>query len=408
MSQPLTFITLSADRDGLKEIQDALFGNPRARVLADCDSADQLQASVTRLQPSAAIILIGKANPAQEAALIKRVAEACPGTAIITAAREASPTLIMNSLRAGARDFLALPINAEELETVLDRTEEFGASHSKSRRPSGRVVSVFSSKGGSGVSFLAANLAAAMSVPTLLADLNLQSGDADSLLGLEAKYSISDLVKNLARLDDALIGSYVTPHSSRLALLAAPTEAHEAEDIQPEAVAEIVHVLRERYPCVVLDLQHTFDSVTVAAMDQSDDILLVLSLDIPGIRGTKRALKVFDRIGYPRNKIHIVVNRWSKQVDVEIQKVEHHLGERVIGFVPNDYRKVMDSINLGQPLVQSDPASKISAEIKRIAAAIMGRGDVSPAQPRRSMLRSMFNRPSQSMSLELDSPLKKA
>ena len=407
MSQPLTFVTLVADREAFNELQAGLSATSRARLIAECESPEQLQATIKRLHPSAAIILIGAANPAQEAALIKKVAESSPATAIITTARDASPTVMMNSLRAGARDFLPLPVNAEELVTILDRAEEFCSAQSMARRPSGRVVSVFSSKGGSGVSFLASNLAAAMGVPTLLADLNLQAGDADSLLGLEAKYSITDLVKNLARLDDSLIASYVTPHSTNLALLAAPTEPHEAEDVQPEAVAEIVHVLRQRYPCVVLDLQHTFDPITVAAMDQSDDIMVVLTLDIPGIRGTRRALKVFDRIGYPRSKVHVLVNRWSKQVDVEIQKVEHHLGERIIGFVPNDYRKVMDSINLGRPLVQSEPASKISAEIKRIATVIMGR-DVSAARPRRGLLRSMFNRQNQSLTLELETPFNEA
>ena len=407
MSQPLTFVTLVADREAFNELQAGLSATSRARLIAECESPEQLQATIKRLHPSAAIILIGAANPAQEAALIKKVAESSPATAIITTARDASPTVMMNSLRAGARDFLPLPVNAEELGTILDRAEEFCSAQNIARRPSGRVVSVFSSKGGSGVSFLASNLAAAMGVPTLLADLNLQAGDADSLLGLEAKYSITDLVKNLARLDDSLIASYVTPHSTNLALLAAPTEPHEAEDVQPEAVAEIVHVLRQRYPCVVLDLQHTFDPITVAALDQSDDIMVVLTLDIPGIRGTRRALKVFDRIGYPRSKVHVLVNRWSKQVDVEIQKVEHHLGERIIGFVPNDYRKVMDSINLGRPLVQSEPTSKISAEIKRIATVIMGR-DVSAARPRRGLLRSMFNRQNQSLTLELETPFNEA
>ena len=90
--------------------------------------------------------------------------------------------------------------------------------------------------------------------------------------------------------------------------------------------------------------------MTVAALDLVDDIFLVLTLDIPGIRNTKRALKVFDNLGYPRQKIRAIVNRWSKNIDGELQKAEGHLGERLVGFVPNDYRKVMDSINLGAPV----------------------------------------------------------
>ncbi len=132
-----------------------------------------------------------------------------------------------------------------------------------------------------------------------------------SFFGVAPKYSLSDFVHNRARLDDSLMTSLVTSHSPNLAVLPAPLEAHEAEDIKPEDVSEILYLLGQRYERIVLDLPHTFDPVTVAALDVADDILLLLTLDIPGIRSTKRALKVFDRLGYPRAKVHVVVNRWS-------------------------------------------------------------------------------------------------
>jgi pilus assembly protein CpaE len=142
-------------------------------------------------------------------------------------------------------------------------------------------------------------------------------------------------------------------------------------------------------------------------MDQADDILLVLTLDIPGIRRTKRALKIFDRIGYPRKKIRVVVNRHGKHVEVELRKVEMHLGESLIGFVPNDYRNVMESINMGRPLVESDPGSKIAAEIKRIAGLLSGHGQRASAQPRKGLLKSLFNR-EEAPSLELHGSLDEA
>src|SRR4030095_1275932 len=174
-------------------------------------------------------------------------------------------------------------------------------------------------------SFFAVNLAASMNAQTLLADLNLHSGDAATLFGLEAKYSLADFVVNRTRLDDSLINSLITPYSARLSLLAAPLEAHEVEDVTPQDVTEVLHLLGQRYDCIVLDLPNKFDSVTLAALDMAGDILLLMTLDIPGIRGTKRALKVFERVGYPRTKIHVVVNRWTKDIDVELKKVEAHL-----------------------------------------------------------------------------------
>jgi pilus assembly protein CpaE len=367
--QPLTFITLSKDQESSKELRRALADSGRARLLLDCDNPDQLVADVLRLRPSAALIALG-ASPDKDFLLIKQLVSKSPETAIITAAADPSTALILGSMRAGAREFLQLPIVADELRTVLDRAVEFCVNTENSAKKNSHVVAIFSGKGGSGVSFFATNLAAAMSAPTLLVDLNLQAGDVASFLGLDTKYSLSDFVHNRNRLDDSLMTSLVTPHSTNLAVLAAPLEAHEAEDIKPQDVSEILYLLGQRYEHIILDLPHTFDPVTVAALDLADDIILVLTLDIPGIRGTKRALKVFERLDYPRRKVHVVVNRFSKNTDVQLEKVESHLGEQLIGFVPNDYKKVMNSINLGNPLVQADPSSKITFEIKRIAMLV--------------------------------------
>ena len=122
--QPLTFITLGRNAEGSKEIKDALTFSARGRLLTDCDGPDQLLADVLRLRPSAAIIAVGAGNQDKEFALIKQLVTACSDTAIIVASHDASPSLILGSIRAGAREFLQLPINADEFKTVLDRIEE--------------------------------------------------------------------------------------------------------------------------------------------------------------------------------------------------------------------------------------------------------------------------------------------
>ena len=108
----------------------------------------------------------------------------------------------------------------------------------------------------------------------MLVDLNLQAGDLPLFLGIEAKYSIADMVEKRARLDETLINSLVMPHSTNLSLLAAPREADHADEIEPQHVFEVLQKLREHYDYVVLDPQHTFDSITLAALDQSDEIVL--------------------------------------------------------------------------------------------------------------------------------------
>jgi pilus assembly protein CpaE len=396
MTQPLTFVILSTGLDTFKEIRGALSSAGRGRLLAGGDDAQQLFDEIVRLRPDAAIITLG-ANSEQALALIERMAIAAPQTALIAAARDASPDLILRCMRAGAREFLRLPIINEEFETVLDRTAEFCAGQVEAPKKKGRMMAVFSSKGGCGTSFIATNLAAAMSAPTVLVDLNLQAGDLPLFLGVEPKYSMADMVENRARLDDSLLASYVTPYSSNLQLMAAPREADSADDIEPEHIFEALERLRESYAYVVLDPQHTFDAITLAALDQADDIVLVLTLDIPAIRSAQRALEIFDRLGYPRKKVRVIVNRWSKQIDLDLHQVEKFVGEPVIGFVPSDYQTAVTSINLGQPLVLSEGASKIAHEIRRIAQTITGEASpLTESQPqRRGLLSSLFRREKQ-------------
>jgi pilus assembly protein CpaE len=391
--QPLNFIILSDGLDSLKELRGALGSREETRLLVAGDDAEQVFPEIIRLKPDAVLVTLG-AQPESVLRFVERISAECPRTAVICASRDASPDLILRSLRAGARDFLRLPIKDEEFRTVLSRTSEFCAALAETPKKRGRVVSVFSSKGGCGTSFIATNLAAATAASTVLVDLNLQAGDLALFLGVEPKFSIADLVENRARIDDALFKSYVAPHSSTLSLLSAPREADLADDIEPEHIFEVIEILRERFDYVVIDPQHTFDAITLAALDQSDEIVLVLTLDIPAIRSTQRALQIFDRLGYPRHKVRIVVNRWSKQIELDIKTVERFLGERVVGYVESDYNTAVNSINLGQPLVESNPASRIATEIRQIAASVTGAVMPSSAsESRRSVWQSIFGRP---------------
>src|SRR5688500_11231722 len=402
MTEPISVVVLSTGLENFKDIRRALTAESRVQLLAGGNDADQLYEEIVRLKPAAAIIALGP-NADNAVRFIERLNAECPNTALISAAQDASPDLILRSLRAGAREFLRIPMSADELRTVLDRVSEFTTNKVEAPKKKGRMVAVFSSKGGCGTSFLATNLAAATATKTVLVDLNLQAGDLPLFLGLEAKYSIADMVEKRQRLDETLVNSLVTHHSKNLWLLAAPREADSADEIEPQHVFDVLQPLRESFDYIVLDPQHTFDSITLAALDQADEIVLVLTLDIPAIRSTQRALEIFDRLGYPRKKIRIVVNRWSKQIDLDLRQVENFLGEPVIGFVPSDYQTAVTSINLGTPLVRSEPNSKIAQELMRIAQTVAN--TAIPIQenqkPRRNLWNSVFKRNNMQNQFEL-------
>jgi len=277
---------------------------------------------------------------------------------------------------------------------VFERTAQFSVETAETEHKRGRAIAVFSPKGGCGCSLIATNLAMMQNSPTALVDLNLQSGDLELLLGVKPKFSLADVVENRDRLDDALLTSYLTQRSKNVSLLAAPLTAESAEDIEPRHIYEIMELLRQRFDNVIIDTPHSFDAVTISALDHADQILMVLTLEIHAIRSTRRALEIFDRLGYPRKKIRLVVNRWSKNVELDQKQVEGFLGERVIGFVQSDYRAAVNSINLGQPLVESAPTSRVTTDLRAIAAKLF-EGYVDQATPvaeTKRGLNSLFRR----------------
>ncbi|HVG38651.1 MAG TPA: hypothetical protein VM870_05150, partial [Pyrinomonadaceae bacterium] len=183
----------------------------------------------------------------------------------------------------------------------------------------------------------------------------------------------------------------VAPLSAHTALLSAPREASLTDDLKPDDVFKILEILRRQYEYVVLDAQHTLDVTTLAALDQADDILLVLTLDIPAVRSAQRTLATFDRLGYSRDKVHVVVNRWAKLIELDLPEVERCLNHRVLGTVQSNYRSVVNSINLGRPLVEADPSSLISEQIKRLAASIRAAdGAAAPAEIRERKMRGVW------------------
>ncbi|HEY6217419.1 MAG TPA: AAA family ATPase [Pyrinomonadaceae bacterium] len=372
MKRTLTFIVLSRDAVDAKELSRALNSHAGASLLMTSDDAEQVFTETSRLRPSAVVINLNHmGEPALK--LVQRIVNECSSTAVICASRDSSPDLILRSMRAGARDFIRLPINDEELTTVVERTAEFAAEHANDEpKKRGRVIAVFSSKGGCGTTLIATNLAMTQKNPTCLVDLNLQSGDLELLLGLKPKFSLADVVENRDRLDDALLASYITPHSKNLSLLAAPMKAESAEDIEPKHIYEVMELLRQRYDNVIVDTPHNFDSVTISALDHADQILVVLTLEIHAIRSTRRALEIFDRLGYPRKKVRIVVNRYSKNIELDQKQVEDFLGERVIAFIQSDYKAAVNSINLGQPLIASAPSSTVTADLHSLAGKLFG------------------------------------
>lgn len=391
MKRQITVVIFSASSESETELRNAFKTVQGLRVVASSDQMEQAYADVVQWRPSAVIISLDK-QPEVGWMLCRQITAICPETTVICASQDSSSDMILDSLRAGAREFLRLPAVAEDLATVFDRVAEFSAKDSQDQKKQGRVIALYSGKGGCGTSFLAANLALTLDAPTVLVDLNLQAGGLEIFFGVKPKYSIADMVANRDRLDDQLLSSYLVPYSPNLSLLPAPQEIEDADRLQPEHLLDVIYFLRARFEYVVLDLPHGFDPLTIGVLDQTDDILLVLTLDILASRAAQRALTILYRLGYARQKVRLILNRWSKQSDLELRHVERFLGERITCFVSDDYRAAVNSINLGKPLVTTSSTAPIVAELKNLAAICGVKSEKTTAEPRKNLFSTLFRR----------------
>jgi len=341
-------------------------------IMAELPNVPQALDELNRLRPQAALVLLnGEMNHSFQ--LVERIHQELPETAVICSSDDNSPEVILQSFRSGAMEFLRQPLVESEIAAVFAKIEQTAARPEESR---GRVIAVYASKGGCGTTFVTANLAASLArlsrKRACVIDLNLQAGDQPLYLGLEPNYSIHDVVRNFDRLDDQLIASYLTQRSKYLALLAAPTEIGKDEDVRVDHVTRAISLLRAQMEYVVIDPPRMLNEMTISALDAADDLILLMTLDVPAIRSAKRALDIFARLGYDRSRVKVVVNRYAKMPEFDLKQVGKVLETDVFATISNDYQAAISSINVGEPLVLSKAQSRIVLDFGNLASKLSG------------------------------------
>lgn len=342
-------------------------------ILAELPNAPQVLDELNRLRPQAALVLLnGELNHSFQ--LVERIHQELPDTAVVCSSEDNSPEVILQSFRSGATEFLRQPLVESEIAAVFTKIEQSAIRPEESHL--GKVVAVYASKGGCGTTFVTANLAASLArlsrKRACVIDLNLQAGDQPLYLGLEPIYSIHDVVRNYDRLDDQLMASYLTQRSKYLGLLAAPTEIGKDEDVRVEHVTRAIALLRAQTEYVVIDPPRMLNEITISALDAADDLILLLTLDIPAIRSARRTLDIFTRLGYDRSRIKVVVNRYTKTPEFDLKQVEKVLETPVFATIANDYQAAIASINVGEPLVLSKNQSRVIHDFSVLASKLTG------------------------------------
>jgi pilus assembly protein CpaE len=297
-----------------------------------------------------------------------------PRMAFILLCQQQSPEFLLQAMRAGVREVLSAPMNGDALLKALARIEEKLDNRTQAN---GKVLAFISCKGGSGATFVAANLGYALALQekrrVALIDLNLQFGDAALLVSDQNPLAtLADVSQQIHRLDPSLLASSMVNVAPNYSVLAAPEDPTHASDIKPEHIDAILKVARRQYDFILLDIGHNLDPVSIRALDQSDMIFPVLQASLPYIRDGKRLLGVFRALDYGKEKIHLIINRHEKNDDITVHDMEAAFGADIFWKILNDHKAASASVNQGVPILKTGEDSPLARSLQELAQMLTG------------------------------------
>jgi pilus assembly protein CpaE len=348
-----------------------------------CDDLSAFTDSPEASRPS--VVVCGPTEPPDR--IVEQLAGLMafrPHCGAILIVHELSAQVLQRALRAGVDDVVAVSVEDDELvgaigrasTRVLSRTPRKTETAGPTSAPTpGRVVTVFCSKGGTGKSVLAVNLAVALSKrtiqPVVLVDADLQFGDVALMLQLQPTHTIVEAVQAGDRLDGTLLENLLLRHpASGLLVLAAPTEPSSADQIGRPDLSRILEILRSRCAYVVVDTSANFADVTLASLESSDDILVMAGLDVMSLKSARLGLQSMRVLGIPFSRVKFVLNRANTRVGLTEADAERALQLKVDAALPSDIL-VAESVNRGVPVVSSAPRSKFAKSVDALADSLM-------------------------------------
>ena len=352
------------------------------------DALDQ----VRRASPEVIFLDLGD-DPVIGLMFVRALTEEAPDQIVILSGPRLDAEPLLEVMRAGAAEYLPKPVEAGDVAGALARVSRKVRGAEKRPTPAGKLISVFSAKGGVGASTTATNVAAQLARSTgkrtLLVDLDVEMGAVALLLGLRPRFSYLDLIENFHRLDEGLLESYVERHKSGLYVLSAPPLS-EGLNVTREQTRTLLEFVREHFEYVVLDLEKGLSPVSMVGMEQSDLVLVITTPELPTLRNVKRVLPTVERAtGAGQEKIRVILNQYKEGMGISQGDIENTLGYQIFFTLERD-EGVLHSVNVGKPMVLNG-SSKYAKNVKALVSEIRG-SDTEVAAGLTGRLKSVFRR----------------
>jgi pilus assembly protein CpaE len=324
------------------------------------------------------VLLVGPHAPAPEVlTLASRLDVQSPGISVVLMA-EPSPEMWQAAMRAGIRDLLPPTAEVAEIRAAVERAGHAAASRRRVLRPvseteryAGRVITIASPKGGVGKTTVATNLAigltAAAPQSTVLVDLDVQFGDVASALGLVPEYTLPDAVRGPASEDTMVLKTFLTQHPSGLYAVCGSESPAAGDTVTGEDVTRLLASLAREFRYVVVDTAPGLSEQTLAALDRASDVVMLTSMDVPGVRGLRKELDVLRELAMIPAGRHIVMNFADPKGGLSVRDVETTIGAGVDVVLPRS-KAVPASTNQGVPILQSSRRDPMAKEMRRLVS----------------------------------------
>jgi len=318
-----------------------------------------------------------------------------PYTQIVILSVQGDPNYMRRAMLAGARDFLTKPPAVDELSSAIRRAGEMARDERSKIVPSspgngkgphvmvqaptslGKVIVVYSPKGGAGCTTIAINLALTLhneETPVAIVDGNLQFGDVAVFLNEQGKNSVIDLAPRSDELDPEIVEEVMITHaSSGVDVLAAPSRPEYAENVSGEQFGKLLQYLSRLYSYVIVDAASSLTDVVLSALDLSNLVVLITTQDIPAIKNARLFLDLMDILKIDRRRILFTMNRFDKRIGITPEKVGESFKQEIVAVIPSDERVVIPSINRGVPFMLGDRSRPISRSFLSLAEAVRQR-----------------------------------
>ncbi len=325
----------------------------------------------------------------------KTISQEVPTVQVIMMSVQGETSYMRSAMLAGARDFLTKPFSSDELTSVIRRVYELGAAERKRLatltaapqpgagrlplrpQPEGKIIAIFSPKGGAGCSTIATNLAIALKEEVggkvALVDTNLQFGDIGVLLNLDPTRTptIADIITRIEELDPDLLSSIMIPHSSGIRILMAPSRPEMAELIAADHMKTILEQMKKTFDYIIVDTWTSLHDPLLTIFDLSDRIILLIIPEIPAIKNIRLFFEVAQALGYPAEKTALVLNKADRRNGIRAENIEASINHPIMAQIAMDDRTAILSINQGIPFVISNKNSYISQSVFGLARLLV-------------------------------------